>query len=79
MSYKLGDTNISIDINRTNDYDDDLWVCTAYIGNSIAMQLETPYSIGDIKANIEYEFCRMIAVELSKSISILLYKEGQDE
>jgi hypothetical protein len=80
MSYKLGDTHISININRVNDDGEDCWVCTAYIGNSIAMQLETPYNWGDIKSNIEHEFCRMIALELSKSISLLLLcKEEENE
>jgi hypothetical protein len=76
--YNLGDTHILVDIKRTDEGEDNFWLCTAYIGNSIAMQLETPYSPVDIKSNIEYEFCRMIALELSKSISVLLLCKGDE-
>jgi hypothetical protein len=74
VNYSLGNTHIAIDVKhiQQSQFGDECWLCTAYIGNAIALQLETPYNGGDIHLHIEHEFCRMVALELSKSIGLLL-------
>lgn len=74
MQYKLGHANINVDVQKIYDETemDDVWICTAEVSGEIIAKMMTPYSVLDTVSNVEYEFCRMVAWELSKSMTLLL-------
>lgn len=74
MLYKLGHANIKIEVVKTYDEVEmsDVWICTAEVGGEVIAKLSTPYSVLDVESSVEYDFCRMVAWELSKSTALLL-------
>lgn len=71
--YKLGDTNIGISVSIVNENEVSKWFCRAYVGNSILTTVEYPYTENDQPSDIEFEVCRLVSWELTRTVTNLLW------
>lgn len=82
MQYRLGDTFIDVLLDEEMDGTEFIWVCTVYVGNSLLMRVVAPRSAHETKSDAEFSFLRIIAWELSNTVTNLLWggeKETQND
>jgi hypothetical protein len=73
MQYKMGDTVIDVNVDEITDEERKVWRCTAFAGNSQLVSADSPYVEDDKIADVEFEFMRLVAWELSNTISRILW------
>lgn len=73
MQYKMGDTVIDVNVEAITDEGKKVWRCIAFAGNSQLVSADSPYIDDDKITDVEFEFMRLVAWELSNTISRILW------
>lgn len=73
MQYKLGQTVIDVVLEKGKNNQEEIWKCTAFVGNSLLAEITSPYLRNDNPEDVEFEFLRIIAWDLNQTISTLLW------
>ena len=79
MQYKLGETVIDVLLEKSKKNEEEIWECTAFVGNSLLAEITAPHLRDDNPNDVEFEFLRIIAWELNQTISTLLWGEQKEE
>lgn len=75
MKYKLGDTFITVEVKHDKEEisGEYIWRCVASIGQERLIEITSPRSRYDTVENVEFDFMRIVAYELTKSASTILW------
>lgn len=73
MQYRLGETHIDVLLDAEMDGTEYIWVCSAFVGNSLIARITTARTPNDDITDIEFSFLRIIAWELSVTLTALLW------
>ena len=73
MQYKMGDTVIDVTVDECMENEKKVWRCTAFSGNSQLISADSPYDEDDKINDVEFEFMRLVAWELSNTVSRILW------